>query len=216
MSVEVKICGLSTPETVDAAVDAGATHIGLVHYEKSPRHVSLQEGAKLRARVPREVKVAMVVVGMQPEPFTRAFAAIRPDVVQFHGGETPEWMKLVKEHTGAETWRSVGLRSAETLENSRKFHGSCDRLLFDAPAKPLPGQLPGGNGVPAQWDLLEGWDAYMPWILAGGLTPDNVGEEIRVTGATMVDASSGVEDEPGVKNVDKIRAFVEAVNAAHA
>lgn len=210
MKTEVKICGLSTPETIDAAVDAGATHVGIVQYEKSPRHVALEDAARLRARVPAGVKLVMVVVGLQPEPFTRAFGVIRPDVVQFHGGETPEWMKLVKEHTGVETWRSVGLRSEETLENSRKFVGSCDRLLFDAPAKALPG----GNGVAFRWDILDGWEAYMPWILAGGLTPDNVAEAIRRTGASMVDASSGVEDEPGVKNVDKIRAFVESVKAA--
>ena len=214
MATEVKICGLSTPEAIDVAVDAGATHVGLVHYEQSPRHVPLREAAKLRRRVPPEVKVVLVVVGLEPEPLARAFDVIRPDVVQFHGGETPQWMSLFKQHVPVETWRAVGLRSADTFENSRKFLGACDRLLFDAPAKPLPGALPGGNGVPVQWDLLQGWDAYMPWILAGGLTPENVGEAIRVTGAAMVDASSGVEDAPGVKNLDKIRAFVAAVKAA--
>ena len=210
MATEVKICGLSTPETLDAAVDAGATHVGMVHYEPSPRHVSLEEAAKLRRRVPEQVKLVLVVVGLEPEPLVRAYEAIRPDVVQFHGGETIEWMKLIKQHLPVETWRSVGLRSEETLENSRKFLGACDRLLFDAPAKALPG----GNGVAFQWDILDGWDAYMPWILAGGLTPDNVGDAIRRTGAPMVDASSGLEDEPGVKNIAKIRAFVEAVQAA--
>ncbi|MCV0381991.1 MAG: phosphoribosylanthranilate isomerase [Erythrobacter sp.] len=209
LPIEVKICGLSTPETIDAAVDAGATHVGLVHYEKSPRHVDLEQAAKLRRRVPETVKVVLVVVGLQPEPLTRAWEVIRPDVIQFHGGETPEWMKLVRQHLPVEAWRSVGLRSAETLDNSRKFIGAADRLLFDAPAKALPG----GNGVSFRWDILDGWEPYMPWILAGGLTADNVAEAIRTTGAPMVDASSGLEDAPGVKNIGKIRDFVAAIRA---
>ncbi|GMM93037.1 phosphoribosylanthranilate isomerase [Qipengyuania sp. MTN3-11] len=211
MATEVKICGLSTPETLDAAVDAGATHVGIVQYEKSPRHVPLAEAAKLRRRVPPEVKLVLVVVGMEPAELARAYEAVRPDVIQFHGGETPEWMTLAKQHMLVETWRAVGLREEKTLENSRKFVGACDRLLFDAPATPVPGGLPGGNGVSFRWDILDGWNAYMPWGLAGGLTADNVGEAIRRTGATLVDASSGVEDEPGVKNPSKIKAFVEAV-----
>ena len=210
MTTQIKICGLSTPETLDAAVDAGATHVGLVHFENSPRHVSLEDASKLRRRVPDGVKLVLVTVAMQPEALTRAWEAIRPDIIQFHGNEAPEWMKLVRKTIGIEGWRAVGLKEPATLDRARQFEGSCDRLLFDAPAKALPG----GNGVSFQWDLLDSWDAFMPWGLAGGLTADNVGEAIARTGAPLVDASSGLESAPGVKDIARIKAFCEAVRAA--
>lgn len=210
MTTQIKICGLSTPETIDAAVDAGATHVGMVHFVKSPRHVSLEDASRLRRRVPEGVKVVLVTVAMQPQELARAYEAVMPDVIQFHGSETPQWMGMVRKTVKVETWRAVGLREPETLERSRKFEGSCDRLLFDAPAKALPG----GNGTSFQWDLLDGWEPFMPWGLAGGLTADNVAGAIAQTGAPLVDASSGVEDAPGVKNVDKIAAFCEAVRQA--
>ena len=206
---QIKICGLSTPETLDAAVDAGASHVGFVHYEKSPRHLPLEEAAKLRRRVPEGVKLVLVTVAMQPEQITRAWEVIRPDVIQFHGSETPEWVGLVRQTTKTECWRSFGLKDAGTLERARAFEGKCDRLLFDAPAKALPG----GNGVVAQWELLERWEPFMPWALAGGLTPDNVAEAIQRTKAPLVDASSGLETAPGEKSVDLIRKFCDAVRA---
>ena len=206
----IKICGLSTPETLDAAVDAGATHVGFVHYEKSPRHLALEDAAKLRRRVPETVKLVLVTVAMQPEQLARAYDVIKPDVIQFHGSETPEWVALVKQTVGVECWRSFGLKDAGTLERARVFEGKCDMLLFDAPARALPG----GNGVTAQWELLEGWEPFMPWALAGGLQPDNVPEAIRRTNAPLVDASSGLETAPGVKSVGLIRAFCEAVRSA--
>ncbi|HEU4819883.1 MAG TPA: phosphoribosylanthranilate isomerase [Qipengyuania sp.] len=206
----IKICGLSTPETLDAAVDAGATHVGFVHYEKSPRHLALEDAARLRRRVPEGIKLVLVTVAMQPEALARAVDVIRPDVIQFHGSETPEWVALVKQTIGMETWRSFGLKDAGTLERARMFEDKCDRLLFDAPAKALPG----GNGVVAQWELLEGWKPFMPWALAGGLSPDNVAEAILRTKAPLVDASSGLETAPGEKSIDLIRAFCDAVRAA--
>jgi phosphoribosylanthranilate isomerase len=204
---QIKICGLSTPDTIDAAVEGGATHVGFIHYEKSPRHLSLEEAAKLRARVPAHVKLVLVTVALQPEELARAYDVIKPDVIQFHGGETAEWMGLVKKTIGVETWRALGLREKATLERSRQYIGVCERLLFDAPAK----ELPGGNGVSFQWDILDQWDPYMDWALAGGLDPDNVVEAIQRTKAPLVDASSGLEIAPGVKSVDLIRAFCHAV-----
>lgn len=209
-ATQIKICGLSTPEALDAAVDAGATHVGFVHYEQSPRHLSLEAAAKLRRRVPDNVKLVLVTVAMQPEVLARAYDAIRPDVIQFHGSETPEWVALVRQTVKVECWRSFGLKDAGTLERTRAFEGKCDRLLFDSPAKALPG----GNGVVAQWDLLERWVPFMPWALAGGLGPDNVAEAIRRTKAPLVDASSGLETAPGQKSVDLIRKFCEAVRAS--
>jgi phosphoribosylanthranilate isomerase len=211
---QIKICGLSTPETLDAAVDAGASHVGFVHYEKSPRHLPLEDAARLRRRVPGTVKLVLVTVAMQPEQIARAWEVIRPDAIQFHGSETPEWVALVRQTTRTECWRSFGLKDAGTLERARAFAGKCDRLLFDAPANPGAGALPGGNGAVAQWELLEGWQPFMPWALAGGLDPDNVGEAIRRTGAPLVDASSGLETAPGEKSADLIRKFCEAVRAA--
>lgn len=206
----IKICGLSTPETLDAAVDAGATHVGFVHFEKSPRHLTLEDAARLRRRVPESVKLVLVTVAMQPEQLVRAYEAIRPDIIQFHGSETPEWVAAVRQTIQIECWRSFGLKDAGTLERARAFEGKCDRLLFDAPAKALPG----GNGVVAQWDLLEGWEPFMPWALAGGLNPDNVGEAIQRTNPPLVDASSGLETAPGEKSTDLIRKFCDAVRAA--
>lgn len=207
---QIKICGLSTPETIDAAVDAGATHVGFVHYEKSPRHLTLEAAARLRRRVPGSVKLVLVTVALQPEHFARAYDAIRPDVVQFHGSETAEWIALIRRTVKVECWRSFGLKDAGTLERAAAFKGACDRLLFDAPARTLPG----GNGLLARWELLEGWTPFMPWALAGGLNPVNVGDAIRRTKAPLVDASSGLETAPGQKSPDLIRMFCEAVRAA--
>ena len=204
---DIKICGLSTPETVDAAVDAGATHIGLVHYEPSPRHVSLEDAAKLRARVPQSTKVVLLTVRMQPAELEAAYRAVRPDVIQFHGNETIEWMAMVRQLLGVETWRAIGLRERSTLDRAGEFAGKVDRMVFDAPAKALPG----GNGEAFRWDILDGYDHPMPWALAGGLTPENVGEAIARTGAPLVDTSSGVESTPGFKDIALIRAFCEAV-----
>lgn len=206
----IKICGLSTPETLDAAVDAGATHVGFVHFDKSPRHLPLEDAARLRRRVPDSVRLVLVTSAMQPEQLARAYDVIRPDVLQFHGSETPEWVALVRQTIKVECWRSFGLKDAGTLDRTRVFESKCDRLLFDSPAKALPG----GNGEVAQWELLEGWQPFMPWALAGGLTPDNVAEAIRRTGAPLVDASSGLETARGEKSVDLIHAFCEAVRAA--
>lgn len=207
----IKICGLSTPDTLDAAVDAGATHVGFVHFEKSPRHLSLEDAARLRRRVPETVKLVLVTSALEPEKLARAYDVIRPDVLQFHGSETREWVALIKQTIPAvECWRSFGLKDAGTLERARAFEDAADRLLFDSPAKALPG----GNGALAQWDLLDGWEPFMPWALAGGLTPDNVAEAIRRTGAPLVDASSGLETAPGAKDVGKIRAFVDAARCA--
>ena len=207
---EIKICGLSTPEAVDAAIAAGATHIGLVHYEPSPRHVTLETAAKLRARTPNRVKVVLLLVNQQPLPTLRAIEAVKPDVVQFHGSETPQWLALLKQGGAKELWKAIGVKDAEALDKARRFKGAADRLLYDAPAQ----KLPGGQGLALDWSLLSGFKHEMPWGLAGGLTPGNVAEAIRVTGAPLVDASSGLESAPGVKDVDKIAAFCQAARGS--
>ena len=205
----IKICGLSTPETLDAAVAAGATHVGLVHYPPSPRHVSLEQAAALRARVPREVKVVLLLVNEQPEPTAQAIQAVRPDVVQFHGSETPEWLGLLKQNLPLEIWKAIGVSEIANLERAQRYKDAAHMLLYDAPAK----KLPGGTGLAFDWSLLANFRHTMPWGLAGGLTPATVGEAIRLTGAPLVDASTGVESAPGVKDVDKIAAFCQAARS---
>ena len=210
MTTLIKICGLTTPDALHAAVDAGATHVGFVHYEPSPRHLSLEDAKRLRGLVPEHVKAVLLLVSADIETTGKAIEAVRPDVVQFHGAETPEWVGLVREKTGVEAWKAIGVSNAELLAKSARYAGHADRLLFDAPAKALPG----GNGVAFRWDVLAGYDHPVPWGLAGGLTPDNVAEAIRQTGAPLVDTSSGVESAPGVKDVDLIRAFCKAAREA--
>jgi phosphoribosylanthranilate isomerase len=202
----VKICGLSTPETLKAAVQAGADYVGFVHFDKSPRHRSLVEAARLRELVPPQVKTVLLVVNLAPTALAEAVREVRPDVVQFHGSETPEALARFRAATGIAAWRALGVKDAATLADAARFHGAADRLLFDAPASGLPG----GNGTRFDWDLLKAYKAPTPWGLAGGLTPANVADAIRLTGAPLVDTSSGVESAPGIKDVDRIAAFCKA------
>lgn len=202
----VKICGLSTPETVDAAIRSGATHIGLVHYEPSPRHVDLKTAAELRKRAGAHVKVALLLVNASQQLTGDALGMVRPDIIQFHGSETPEWLAVVKRLAPAEIWKAIGLKDADTLARMQKYNGVADRILFDAPAAALPG----GTGTRFDWSLLKNHRHSMDWGIAGGLTPQNVAQAITETGAPLVDVSSGVESAPGVKDVDKIAAFLKA------
>ncbi|MCZ8369224.1 MAG: phosphoribosylanthranilate isomerase [Porphyrobacter sp.] len=202
----VKICGLKTPETVIAAVQAGASHVGFVHFAKSPRHLSLAEAAVLRRQVPSHVKAVLLVVDAPAEILAEAVREMRPDVVQFHGSETPDALARFRAETGVEAWRAMGVKDAAALADAARFYGAADRLLFDAPAS----SLPGGNGTAFDWNLLRFYDGPTPWGLAGGLTPANVADAIRLTGAPLVDTSSGVERGPGIKDVDKIAAFCKA------
>lgn len=202
----VKICGLTTPETIDAAIAHGATHIGLIHFAPSMRHLDLRRAAQLREHARGRVKVALLLVNASQQETGQALSQIRPDIIQFHGSETPEWLAAVKRLVPAEIWKAVGLKDTGTLERMQKYHGIADRILFDAPAQALPG----GNGTRFDWSLLAGHRHQIDWGIAGGLTIDNVAEAIAETGAPLVDVSSGVESAPGVKDVDKIAAFLKA------
>jgi phosphoribosylanthranilate isomerase len=205
----IKICGITTPEAMDAAIDAGATHVGLVHFEPSPRHCSLAQASQLRALARGRAKAVLLLVNADIETTSRAIEAIKPDVIQFHGTETPEWVALVRKQLKIEVWKAFGVRDQAGLAKSARYIGKVDRILFDAPAKALPG----GNGTSFDWSLLAEHDHKMPWGLAGGLAPNNVADAIRQTGATLVDTSSGVESSPGVKDIAKIAAFCEAARS---
>ena len=207
MQTQIKICGLTSEAAIDAAAKAGASHIGLVHYEPSPRHVSLEQAAALRMRTPPGLKIVLLLVNADPELTQKAIERVRPDVVQFHGSETPEWLQIVREQMKVEVWKALGVKSREILLRCDRFVGAADHVLFDAPAQALPG----GTGTRFDWSLLREFDHRLPWGIAGGLTPNNVAEALRETGAQMVDTSSGVESAPGVKDVDKIAAFCKAV-----
>jgi len=135
---------------------------------------------------------------------------VQPDVIQMHGKETPEWLGLIKSNSKLEVWKAIGVKDRTSLEKAERFREAAHRLLYDAAA----GALPGGNGLALDWRLLMNYRHVMPWGLAGGLTPDNVADAIRYTGAELVDASSGLESEPGVKDTAKIRAFCKAVQEA--
>ena len=207
MSLLVKICGLSTEDSIDAAIDAGATHIGLVHFEKSPRHVSLARAKELRAHAGDRIRTVMLLVNADPKLTGKAIAEVQPDILQFHGSETPEWVKLVRAKSGLEIWKAVGVRDRAGLAKTGRYVGAVDHLLFDAPAKALPG----GTGTSFDWSLLADHDHQIDWGLAGGLDPDNVTDALTATDAPLVDVSSGVESAPGVKQVDRIAAFCQAV-----
>ncbi len=207
---EIKICGITTAETMMAALDAGATHIGLNLYEPSPRYAPLAKASELRAMARGRAKTVLLLVNADITTTSRAIEAVKPDVVQFHGTETPEWCALVRDQLKLEVWKALGVKDAPTLAKSARYNGKADRLLFDAPAKALPG----GTGTSFDWSLLTEFDHQLPWGLAGGLTPENVADAIRQTGATLVDTSSGVESAPGVKDIRKIAAFCDAAKSA--
>lgn len=208
----IKACGLSSSETIAAAAQAGATHVGLVHFSPSPRHVDLAEAAKLRAAVPQEVKAVVLLVDPDADLLAAVIAQVKPDVIQLHGKETPEQSARLRQQGGFEVWKALSVRSAESLADAARYEGAVDRVLFDAPP-PADSTLPGGNGEAFDWTLLKGHDHRIAWGLAGGLTPNNVAAAIRATGTPLVDASSGLESAPGVKDMDRIAAFCAAALA---
>jgi len=207
MHTQIKICGLKDENAVDAAAKAGASHIGLVHFEKSPRHVELEQAAALRMRAPASLKVVLLLVNAEPGLTAKAIEVVKPDIVQFHGSESPQWLRVLKSTANVEIWKAFGVRDAASLKNADEYVDAADFILFDAPAQALPG----GTGTRFDWSLLSEHTHKLPWGLAGGLNADNVKDALMQTRAQLVDTSSGVESAPGIKDVDKIAAFCQAV-----
>jgi phosphoribosylanthranilate isomerase len=206
MPVETKICGLSTPETVDAAVRIGARYVGFVTYPKSPRHISTETMKALGARVPKSVIRVGLFVDPDDALLDEKLATGALDLLQLHGKETPERVAAIKQRTGKPVMKAIKVAEVGDVERGIKAYASvADRLMFDA----AEGTLPGGNAKAFDWTILSGRTVPLPWFLAGGLTPQNVAEAVRVTGAKAVDVSSGVEATRGVKSIDLIRAFLE-------
>ena len=210
MAAEVKICGLSTPDSVEAAVAAGADLIGLVFFPKSPRNVTLEQAAQLAALARGKAKIVALVVDADDRLLADIAGHVRPDFIQAHGSETPERVAEIERLTGKPVIKAIRVRDAGDIAAAAAFSTVASLILYDAKApETLGSALPGGNGHAFDWGLLEG-ESRPAFMLAGGLTPENVAEAIRVTGAPMVDVSSGVETAPGHKDESLIRKFIEA------
>jgi phosphoribosylanthranilate isomerase len=212
-AVVVKICGLSTPETLEATIKAGADMAGFVFFARSPRHVDLATALVLGRRAARRIRKVALTADARDEELGEIVAALEPDLLQLHGNETPARVHEVKTRFGLPVIKAIGVSTIEDVRSAVAFEGAADILLFDA--KPAPNAaVPGGAGVTFDWRLLAGLDPKGSWMLSGGLAPENVGEAIRRTGARAVDVSSGVESERGVKDVEKIAAFIVASRGA--
>jgi phosphoribosylanthranilate isomerase len=215
MPLLVKICGLSTPEALDAALDAGADMVGFVFFPPSPRHVSLGLARTLGARVAGRARKVALTVNATDQELSHIVEALQPDLLQLHGKEAPERVVAVRTHFGRQVMKALPIERREDLTPVRAYAHVADRVLFDARA-PRDATRPGGLGKPFDWHLLENLDPGLAFMLSGGLDAGNVAEAIAITRAPGVDVSSGVERAPGEKDPDKIRAFIRAARAAAA
>jgi phosphoribosylanthranilate isomerase len=204
----VKICGISTPETLAACIAARAEWVGFNFFPPSPRFLASAAAARLAAQAEGAIRKAGVFVDADDAALAEAVAAGRLDAIQLHGHESPDRTAQVKARFGLPVWKVLSVASAEDIARADAYAGAADFLLFDA--KTPKGELPGGMGLAFDWSLLAAYRGPLAWGLAGGLTAANVAEAIRRTGALLVDTSSGVERSPGIKDVDKIAAFCKA------
>lgn len=212
MTTGVKICGLTTAETLDAALDAGAAFVGAVFFGRSPRDIAPDAAAALFARARGRAKIVAVTVNADDVLLAEIAATLKPDLIQLHGDETPARAEQVRALTGAGIIKALPIRSPEDFAPAADWELLVDHLMFDA--RPIEGSaLPGGVGARFDWSLLAGRAFRSPWFLAGGLNPGNAAEAARISGASLLDVSSGVESAPGVKEPALIRAFIEAVRA---
>jgi phosphoribosylanthranilate isomerase len=212
MRATAKICGLSTPDALAAAVAGGASHVGFVFFPPSPRNVTPEQAAGLAQRVPGHVLKVGVFVDPDDALIDRAIAAGRLDALQLHK-TSPARAAAIRQRTGRELWAAVAIKTRVDLDAARGFAGAADRILYDAKT-PDHAALPGGMGLRFDWRLLDGVRHPLPWALSGGLDAGNVAEAIGRTGAPLVDVSSGVESAPGIKNAEKIAEFLAAVTLA--
>lgn len=214
-AVLVKICGVTDPEAVRAAVEAGADMVGFMFYPPSPRAVTPERAAELARGLPAGIVKVAVLVDPDDALVDAVVATGAIDLLQLHGRETPQRVAAIRVRSRLPVMKVLPVADAADVAAAAAYDGVADRIMFDArPPKGMAGALPGGNALSFDWTLLEGLTLSTPWTLAGGLDAANVGDAIRRTGATSVDTSSGVEDRPGVKDPDKIRAFVAASKAA--
>lgn len=208
----IKICGISTGDALEAAIRARAAHIGLVFFAKSPRAVSPAEAAQLSDRAAGRIGRVGLFVDADDALLGDAVGAAKLDALQLHGSETPERAAQLRARFGIPVWKALSVATAADVARADVYAGAADLILFDA--KTPKGTLPGGMGLSFDWSLVANWKGPLAWGLAGGLEPGNVAEAIRLTGAPLVDTSSGVESAPGVKDEARIAAFCAAVRSA--
>lgn len=207
----IKICGIASPAALDAVIAARADHAGLVFFPPSPRNVTLADAAALGARAAGRIGRVGLFVDADDALLADAVSAASLDAIQLHGKETPQRAAELRARFGIPVWKALSIASADDVARAAAYVGAVDLVLFDA--KTPKGTLPGGMGLSFDWSLLTAWKAPCAWGLAGGLSADNVAEAVRLTGAPLVDASSGVESAPGVKDAGKIAAFCATVRA---
>jgi phosphoribosylanthranilate isomerase len=213
--VDVKICGLSTQESVDAAIDAGADLVGLVFYPRSPRNVSVQQAKTLADRARGRAKIVALIVDADDVRLQDINKNVAPDLYQAHGSETPQRVLEINALTRKPVIKAIKIGDVADIAKAADYAGKASLILYDAKApETLVNALPGGNGIAFDWNLLGGPSHTEGFILSGGLNPDNVARAIRVTGAPIVDVSSGVESTPGKKDLSLIWKFIEAAKAA--
>ncbi|MET0606827.1 MAG: phosphoribosylanthranilate isomerase [Beijerinckiaceae bacterium] len=218
MPLTVKICGLTTPYALDVALKEGADMVGLVFHPKSPRYVRLEQASSLAAQARGEARVAALVVDAQDGALEAIRKAVGPDLWQLHGQESPERVAALRASLAGLAMKAIGVGEAADLRLIPAYAAVADHILLDA-RPPKDAAYPGGHGRPFDWAILEGLDHDQPFVLSGGLTPDNVADAIgamRAMGLALagVDVSSGVESAPGVKDPEKIRAFIAAAREA--
>lgn len=213
MPVKVKICGVRTPAIVNTAAEAGADYVGLVLFPGSPRYVEVEEARVLAAIGKGKVGAVAVLVDPDDALIDLVVERVRPDLLQLHGSETPDRVAAIRARAGLPVMKAVAVERAADVTEARAYAASADHILFDAKARP-DAALPGGNGVAFDWLTLKGFAA--PFALSGGLTPDTVGEAIRLTGAALVDVSSGVERAKGEKDAELVKRFIQAAKSATA
>jgi phosphoribosylanthranilate isomerase len=215
MSLIVKICGLSTPEALDVALDAGADMVGFVFFPPSPRHLSYDAGRSLGARVNGRAQKVALTVDADEEYIAAVIEALQPDMLQLHGWESTDRVEALRLTFGLPVMKALPIAVKGDLDRIARYAAVADRLLFDARA-PREATRPGGLGKTFDWHLLENLDPGVPFMLSGGLDAGNVADALRITRAPGVDVSSGVERAPGEKDPDKIRAFIRAARDAAA
>jgi phosphoribosylanthranilate isomerase len=215
MALLVKICGLKTPEALDAALDGGADLVGFVFFPPSPRHLGLLEAARLSARAVGRARTVALSVNAEDTTLDAIVETVRPDMLQLHGTEPPERVAALKERFALPVMKAIPVETAADLAAVPAYAAVADWLIFDARA-PRAATRPGGLGKPFDWHLLQDVALARPYMLSGGLDADNVGEALRITTAPAVDVSSGVERAPGEKDPEKILAFIRAARLAAA
>jgi len=212
MSVLVKICGLNSPAAIRAAADANFA--GFIFFPPSPRYVAPEDAAALAAKLPKQVKRVAVFVDPDDAMLARTLGALDADAIQLHGKEAPKRVEAIKRHFNRPVIKAISVSEEEDLDAAKAYVDVADWLMFDAKPPKRRGALPGGNALSFDWQILRGKTFPLPWMLSGGLDPDNIAQALRLAQPVAVDVSSGVEDRPGHKNPFRIRQFMRAARMA--